>query len=88
MSEGVALEWARSSGWTIVSTQRSPSVFFSVDPDHASLYADRAASVRGDKPVILEIRVPESKIVRDEDDENGWRFEGRIPPSWIHVRQG
>jgi len=67
---------------------REASVFVARDPENSFNYARLASEVRGGKPVVFEVHVPNDKFEEmfeeDEHDRYGLRTKGKtIPPEWI-----
>jgi RNA:NAD 2'-phosphotransferase (TPT1/KptA family) len=67
---------------------RLNSVYLTKHYRTARDYADVSAHAHTGHPVVLQVNVPfESvpNVVRDEDEQDGWRFRGAIPASWVAV---
>jgi len=81
--------WARKRGWTVQRVQvagQAVSVFLTADLEMAKQYADYAVEMGGGEPVILQIALPADaadRLLADENQAGGLRFEGTIPPDWI-----
>ena len=85
-----ATAWAEQAGWGSVVTRvkvagQEVSVFIAPSKEMALTYGDYAARLTGQEAVVFEVRVPESHAAKVKKDENseGLRFEGAIPPEWI-----
>ena len=85
-ASGSALKWAEMNGWTIHSNNpnRPASVYLTTDISCAETYAGWAAAVDGSEPVVLEVEVPDSVTVLDDEDcIRGIRVEVSLPASCI-----
>ena len=80
--------WARENGWYRFG-DRTAAVYLAADSKTAKQYATYAVEANpGSAPVLLAIKVPstaKSRIASDEFENQGYRFDGTIPPDWIRV---
>lgn len=89
--------WAKQSpnwrqGDLLQNPSRDNSVFLTPNPVMALWFANMAADLNGDKPVVLEVKLPEplaQETIIDEESGNGpihgRRFVGIVSPDLISV---
>lgn len=66
--------------------ERKPSVFLTPYRAEARRFASVATEVNHDSAgVVLAVSVDPTKLVEDELDTEGYRYEGRIPASRVKV---